>query len=361
MSKIINGIEIYNTNETGLITNGRFLASVPTTANTFAAGCILQGCDGKVYTNAGTSAAPSFQDINSISTSEIADGAITNAKVDAAAAIAISKLATIGAGKIIVGAVTTGTPTAVDMSGDATIDNVGALTVANGAITKAKTASGVLGSHNIVAVNAAKTTNLEENVGIYDSVIVLANALKGTMNVHYADFGATGEEHKAQDAAIAAANATDLASCVTLTKAIQDSYVAHNADSILASDWVYHQAQGTNRALVSAVNPTLASQCLTVLNDIKAKLNLHMADAASHTAGDSPAEAAADAAASAVSSMTISGANTGDFVFYNVLDDGTNNVSIVSAVAGPESVVVTFSADPVADTVISLLLVRTIV
>jgi hypothetical protein len=78
------GIIIDNVNEAGLITRGSFTTTVPTTANKFAAGCILIGNDGKVYTNAGTSASPSFQDINDVTTSEIADGAVTRAKLESA-------------------------------------------------------------------------------------------------------------------------------------------------------------------------------------------------------------------------------------------------------------------------------------
>ena len=81
------GITIYETNESGLITFGAFPDAVPTTANKYAAGCILRGCDGKVYTNAGSSASPSFQDINSVQTSEIADAAVTYPKYNIVEAI----------------------------------------------------------------------------------------------------------------------------------------------------------------------------------------------------------------------------------------------------------------------------------
>ena len=78
------GIIINSTNDRGLITNGEFTqAALPTTANKFAQGCILIGGNGKVYTNAGTPASPSFQDINDVATSEIADEAVTRAKLSA--------------------------------------------------------------------------------------------------------------------------------------------------------------------------------------------------------------------------------------------------------------------------------------
>lgn len=69
----------------GLIMNGYFTgtgATPPTTANTFGVGCVMQNTDdGIVYRNSGTSASPSWQNEDQISTSEIADGAITAAKV----------------------------------------------------------------------------------------------------------------------------------------------------------------------------------------------------------------------------------------------------------------------------------------
>lgn len=130
MSRVIDEIEIYTENESGLITSGKAQDStIPTTAGRFAPGCLLLGVDGKTYKNTGTTASPSWADIESISSADIADSSIVNADINASAAIAISKLATIGAAKIIVGAVSTGIPTAVDMSGAATISSTGVVTL----------------------------------------------------------------------------------------------------------------------------------------------------------------------------------------------------------------------------------------
>lgn len=86
----------------------------------------------------------------------IANSAITNAKVSASAAIDFSKLAALTSGRILVGSVAN-VPTAVAMSGDATIIASGALTIANNAITTvkildanvtlAKLAAGITPSH----------------------------------------------------------------------------------------------------------------------------------------------------------------------------------------------------------------------
>lgn len=79
--------------------------------------------------------------INPITTTftptDIAPGTIVNADINAAAAIAFSKLAALTSGNILVGSAGN-VPTSVAMSGDATIIASGALTIANDAITTAK-------------------------------------------------------------------------------------------------------------------------------------------------------------------------------------------------------------------------------
>lgn len=67
----------------------------------------------------------------------IANNAITNAKVSTSAAIAFSKLAALTSAHILVGSAGN-VATDVALSGDATLANTGALTIANDAITTAK-------------------------------------------------------------------------------------------------------------------------------------------------------------------------------------------------------------------------------
>lgn len=82
-TKDATGVTIYQQDGAGLITFGFFeTPTVPTTVNKYAPGASLIG-GGKVYSNQGDSASPSFQDINTINTSEIAAGAITGAKLSA--------------------------------------------------------------------------------------------------------------------------------------------------------------------------------------------------------------------------------------------------------------------------------------
>ncbi len=71
----------------------------------------------------------------------LSDGSVTNAKIATGAAIQHDKLAALNTGQLLVG--NAGTPTAATLSGDATIDASGALTIAAGAVEEAMLASGV--------------------------------------------------------------------------------------------------------------------------------------------------------------------------------------------------------------------------
>lgn len=56
--------------------------TLPTTADIYAAGCLcINIADGTTYKNNGTSASPSWQNVDEIGTTEIADGAVTAAKI----------------------------------------------------------------------------------------------------------------------------------------------------------------------------------------------------------------------------------------------------------------------------------------
>ena len=72
----------------------------------------------------------------SVGSTELADGSIVNADINAAAAIALSKLATSTAGNIIVYNAS-GVPTSVAESGDITIDSSGVASIASGVIVDA--------------------------------------------------------------------------------------------------------------------------------------------------------------------------------------------------------------------------------
>lgn len=78
--------------------------------------------------------------ISNTGVTAIQSGVIVNADINASAAIAYSKLAALPSTNILVGN-GSNVPTAVAMSGDATLANTGALTIANTAVSKAKLAA----------------------------------------------------------------------------------------------------------------------------------------------------------------------------------------------------------------------------
>lgn len=118
-------------------TNETFVAqaTVPgTLPDTLASGDIFVGNAGNIATGVAMSGDATMANTGALT---IADGAINNAKVNAAAAIAFSKLAALPSAQILVGSAGN-VATAVALSGDATISNAGALTIANAAVTSAK-------------------------------------------------------------------------------------------------------------------------------------------------------------------------------------------------------------------------------
>lgn len=105
---------------------------------------------------------------NSAGAFTIANSAVTNAKVAAAAAIDFSKLAALPSAQILVGSGAT-VPTAVAVSGDVTLANTGAVTVAPSIYVR--TASITLTQANIVAMNGA-AVNLIASPGAGKIIII---------------------------------------------------------------------------------------------------------------------------------------------------------------------------------------------
>ena len=116
------------------------------------AGNLLVGSAGNVVTSVALSGDATLAASGALT---IANSAITNAKVDANAAIAFSKLEGLDSGRIIVG---NGSNVAagVAMSGDATIAASGALTIANAAITGAKIGDAEVALTKLEALNGGQ-------------------------------------------------------------------------------------------------------------------------------------------------------------------------------------------------------------
>jgi hypothetical protein len=94
---------------------------------------------------------------SAVTSAKIADGTIVNADINATAAIALSKLATSTAAHIVVHDAS-GVPTAVALSGDATITNAGVLELASSAVGSTELASSAVTTGKIAsdAVTTAK-------------------------------------------------------------------------------------------------------------------------------------------------------------------------------------------------------------
>lgn len=283
-----------------------------------------QGGDELVIASGGTLT------VESGATLAIEDGALS------AADIALAD------GKIFVGNAS-GKAAAVKLQGDVTITNAG---VASLALPK------------MVAANGGDTMTREENLAGLSSAITLANEIRGDFIAHAAD-----ERHTngAQDTSAIPAAATDLATLKTLAAALLTAYAAHNTDMAKAADWAYHTAQGKDSALTSAVAPTTLAEAVTRLNDLKAKYNDHEDETTGHADGASVVAnqvAATNAAYGDTNRVPVAGVTTGDVVWWSILNDGTGNVTGVSATAGAGYVDFKFSGDPQNDTIISYIVVR---
>lgn len=132
---------------------------------TLSSANILVGSAGNVATSVAMSGDIA---ITNTGVTSIQAGAIVNADINAAAAIDFSKLATLTSGNILVGSAGN-VPTSVTMSGDATLIASGALTIAANAVTSAKT-SKLLMQYIAVPMTAAQFN------GMYDAPFQLIAA-----------------------------------------------------------------------------------------------------------------------------------------------------------------------------------------
>lgn len=284
-----------------------------------------QGGDELVIASGGTLT------VESGATLAIEDGALS------AADIALAD------GQIFVGNAS-GKAAAVTLQGDVTITNAG---VASLALPK------------MVAANGGYTMTQEENVAGLSSAITLANEIRGDFIAHAAN--ATRHTTGQQATTAIPAACTNLATLKTLAAALLTAYAAHNTDMAKAADRAYHTAQGKDSALTSADAPTTLAECITRLNDLKAKYNDHEDETTGHADGASVADnqvAATNAAYGDTNRVPVAGVTTGDVVWWSILNDGTGNVTGVSATAGAGYIDFKFSADPQNDTIISYIVVR---
>jgi hypothetical protein len=117
-----------------------------------------------------------------------------------------------------------------------------------------------------VTISSANATDLATS-------LTLVNELKTDLNVHFADAIA---HNTAVSAAVTTAAATDLATAITLANALKAAYNTH-----LAAANVHFTNDGTNA--IAAVNATDQTSLNTLLNEFKTDLNAHMASAPNGT------------------------------------------------------------------------------
>ena len=209
-----------------------------------------------------------------------------------------------------------------------------------------------------LAASGAYTTSRNLNIAGLASAILLANDLRTKYSAHVADVTAgevTGEHkalHTAGQLAAASVAAYNLTSLLVLVNDLTAKYTLHNTDAIAVSP-TYHQAQDTTHALAATTAVTTLAGAITRINDIKAKYDAHDAETTAHTTGAQHASEKADAALGAAILVPCAGAKTGDVCSWAVLNDGTGNVTGVSAVPGNGNITFTFSADPQDDALIS--------
>lgn len=202
----------------------------------------------------------------------------------------------------------------------------------------------------IKACEDALTLTRDYNVAGLSSAITLCTELLTDYAAHVASYGASAGEHKASHTAGTVASAvapTSLATLLTRTNDLQTKYALHNTDAAAATP-TYHITQDTTRTLADASAVTTLAGAITKLNDIKAKYNLHAAETTAHRTGGLNLITSADGALSTAVAITtgMEDVRSGDLAMAHVLDDGTGNVTLTSAVPGNGKLTLTFSADP---------------
>ena len=109
-----------------------------------------------------------------------------------------------------------------------------------------------------------------------------ANEIKAALNVHEAS--ALAHTTAVDDVnVVTAADATTLATLLTLVNDIITKYDTHEGDAELGAAWLYHAAQETgNHSLASTVPVVGLSTAIVMLKDMKTKINAHIADITAH-------------------------------------------------------------------------------
>lgn len=269
------------------VTNACFdaLAAPSGLSNTLQSGDIFVGNSSNVATGVAMSGDGTMSNTGVFA---IAAGVIVNADINAAAAIDFSKLAALASGNILVG--TAGNVAAsVAMTGDVVISNTGVTAISAGVIVNAD-------------INSGAAIAFSKLAAMTSGFLLVGSA--GTVPTAVALSG---------DATLVASGALTIASNAITTAKIL------NANVTLAK-------------LASGITPAAVIKFF----------------AQATTAGGGAAEA-----------ITVTGAVAAtDRAFVQMVDNGTNNVTVLQAVVTTDTLTVTFSGDPGNDAVINYQLIR---
>jgi energy-converting hydrogenase Eha subunit C len=125
---------------------------------------------------------------------------------------------------------------------------------------------------------------VKDDVKALEVGIDLANGIKSLYNAHLAD--ALAHTTAIDDVnTVTTADASDLTTLLALTNALTTSYALHDDDAELASGWAFHAAQeASDYSLAAVTTVTTLVGALSRLNDMKTKMNSHIADVTAHGA-----------------------------------------------------------------------------
>ncbi|MDI6721247.1 MAG: hypothetical protein QMD85_02560, partial [Candidatus Aenigmarchaeota archaeon] len=239
---------------------------------------------------------------NAVTTSKISDGTITNADINDAAAITLSKLSSGTSGEIIVVG-GSNAPVYLNMSGDATISNIGAVTIANSAITSAKISDGTIATADIAdsaVTNAKLSGSIAASKLVGTDIATVGTITTGTWQ------GTPVAQSYLGGITLPSANITGLGSLATLS--------AVGTSQIIDSSIVNADISNSAAIAGTKISPDFGSQGITTTgsltigggNPIIKHISVSTANVAS---GDIAADACGDYA-----TITVTGAAVNDTV-----------------------------------------------
>ena len=299
---------------------------------TLASANILVGSAGGVATSVAMTGDIA---ITNTGVTSIAAGAIINADINAAAAIAFSKLATLPSAEILVGSAG-GVATAVAMTGDVTISNTGVTSIAALSIVNADISASA-------AIDFSKLAALPSAQVLVGSAGNVATAVAVTGDVTISNAGVTAiAADSIVNADVNSAAAIAFSKLATLASGnILVGSAGGVATSVTMSGDVAIIASGATTIQAGAVDLAMLSAGITPAAVIK------FFDQVT-TVGGAAAEAFSVPGALAAS----------DRAFVQVVNDGGSNVTVLQAVVTNDTLTVTFSGNPGNDTVINYQLIR---